>query len=234
MHTSEIEIGEQTSLAHASKTVWTTVSKNRFAIVRVVDSSVVSDDTLVKKLFSIMTEIGKEVASSVSLAVLESDGSEVDLATHTEGIYRPDGIIPFFALGCVRPSQTGGVTRIIDAERAANHLRRRFPEICGVHMRYESLAHPEMSSTHALVEQGVLRYRAKVHTNTMLDTSNAQERRIYRIVDTVVSQSIILEHRWNRGQMIFVDNTKTLHNRSAFSGKRVIIRARYSNHGDCI
>ena len=176
-----------------------------------------------------MTELGREITDNIDLKSLSSGGSSKQLAAHTEGIYCPGGITPYFSLACVRPAASGGFTRLFDGRIAAQKIREEHPEFSGVRIRYGSQAHPGVFATHNLIENDALRYRAKVHTNTLLDANGSDEDGVYRAVDSALERSLMLAHKWKRGDILVVDNRVTIHDRTPFQGMRIMVRARYGD-----
>lgn len=176
---------------------------------------------------------GTSLGSRCSCAILRGEGDQNRLEAHTEGIYGKDGICPAFALGCVVAAQSGGQTRLLDARKAALIIKGRHPELGNTRIRYSSLAHPNEAAEYNLIDidsvyGDVLRYRSKVVTNqpTYLP-SGVTEDTFYHTVDAILEECIIFEHSWKEGDLLFVNNRITLHDRNKYTGKRVMVRVRY-------
>jgi hypothetical protein len=176
--------------------------------------------------------VGQFLGKRCSLSILEGQGDDAPLPVHTEGIYGRAGICPYFALACLTPSESGGSTRIYDGRRAAKLLREREPSIADMKIRYRSRAYPEEIQEYSIVENDpsygdVLRYRARVETNqVMSNPTDPAESEVYERVDDILRECVALEHYWNRGDLLFVNNKITLHDRTAYRGARVLLRMR--------
>lgn len=200
-----------------------------WSILRQIDSSP-------SELFSSMLNMAILVGQSLSMKnlgyhLLESNGSEERLVAHSEGIANPGGIIPYFALGCIEPSRTGGQTRIFDGRLAASIVNSD-PELNNVKVEYSSLSYPNICHAYPLVIPtfgGALRYRARVETNRVINSGLVSEEEMYKRVDSALEKSISIEHQWVAGDMMFVNNNTTLHDRLPFVGKRRMLRIRYND-----
>lgn len=175
--------------------------------------------------------VGRVLGRYMSYHIIDGESEDSYLATHTEGISYAAGIIPYFSLGCIHLADGGGATRIFDARRAAYILREK-----GVHesiIEYSSLAHPEQSARYPLVfndpEYGdVLRYRSKVITNKII-LSPCAEDDLYRIVDNTLEFCVSYVHSWTKGDLLFVNNRLTLHDRLPYKGRRSMMRMRFDD-----
>lgn len=181
---------------------------------------------------ALCTVLGAELGTAgLSFATIEGDSSSEKLSAHVEGIFSPSGVFPYFALACLATSSDGGQTRIIDG-RAAADLVSAVPELENVRIEYSSLAYPGATKTYRLVEDfngGVLRYRQRVSTNRVLDDRGFPEAEIYRMVDEIVERCVVCVHSWSVGDLMFVNNRITLHDRLPFFGIRKMLRVRYND-----
>lgn len=75
----------------------------------------------------------------------------------------------------------------------------------------------------------VLRYRAKVVTNVMHGIDESGAEKIYNCIDEILSRCIILDHAWENGDLLFVNNEITLHDREPFIGLRKMLRVRFGD-----
>ncbi len=185
---------------------------------------------LMSELLAIGSVVGCGIANHVSYSVLEGDSDPNKLAVHTEGISYTCGIVPYFALGCLLPSVSGGETRIFDAKKAALLVRER--GLSDVVIEYGSLAHPDQVIRHSLVVNtpygDVLRYRASVQTNKLI-TAPVSLDQMYSAVDEVLENCVSYIHVWSAGDLLFINNNITLHDRLSYVGKRSMLRIRYDD-----
>ena len=199
-----------------------------YAMIRLEDSFAHEHDMLI-----ISALIGQSLAAHMSYKILEAESERAVLPAHTEGISYSSGIIPYFGLGAITAPKEGGETRIFDARIAACKLLAEHPSLAGVTIAYESLANPGEHAKYPLVVESVhgkvLRYRGEVITNVICEAQGRTAKEIYQIVDHILSESVLLEHHWNVGDMLFVNNTMTLHDRLPFEGKRRMLRVRFGD-----
>lgn len=206
------------------------LNESGWALVQIHEAS---EESLLRTMLDISVRVGKSLSTnSLGYHILESRHAPEKLPAHTEGISNAAGIIPYFALGCLQPSVYGGETRIFDGRRAAR-LAQQDSLLSGVEIEYSALANPEAAKRHPLVvfeRGGVLRYRSKVVTNRLVQTrSELNEEEIYKRVDAILEESVIACHKWQVGDLLFVNNEITLHDRLPFSGKRRMLRVRYND-----
>lgn len=74
---------------------------------------------LERNLLSIILLLGRSIASAAGYLILKGNDESKSLEIHNECIYLPSNVISYFALGCIKPSTTGGNTRIFDGRKAA-------------------------------------------------------------------------------------------------------------------
>ncbi len=183
-------------------------------------------------MLTISTLVGQMLQSiNMGYHTLDSTGSDEILSVHTEGISNTSGIIPYFALGCVIPSDTGGETRLFDGRLAAQRVSAE-PELSGAIIEYSALANPTERVRYPLVvpdSGGTLRFRSKVVTNRVISSGSLSEDEMYARIDQILDESLIVTHKWSIGELMFVNNIITLHDRLPFSGRRRMLRVRYND-----
>lgn len=180
------------------------------------------------------TLLGEGFGDTVSHRTLSADGHDEVLAAHCEGISFTKGLVPVFALGCSTAAKSGGETRVYDGRKAARLVLERFPKLASARVRYESLGNVGEGHEYPLVvEDGalgkVLRYRGRVETNRLPDGLGLPEEEFYQSIDAVLAECIAVTHKWERGDVLFVDNRWTLHDRLPFVGHRRMLRIRYGD-----
>lgn len=161
---------------------------------------------LEKQLLVLTVLSGQKLSSDFAYYSFEGQGTDVWLPAHVENIYAIDGIIPYFALGCVSSAYSGGDTRIFDSRKAAKILEKEYPTLMKTKIRYGSQAHPTQSAIYKLVEKdkkygNVLRYRAQVFTNFVEEVGDAHYEiaDVYKITDEILERSVIDQHAWKEG-----------------------------------
>jgi hypothetical protein len=202
------------------------LSTSGWALVKIEPSVKTESDMLI-----IATLAGQALGESFGYHNLNATDSDETLAVHTEGISNEGGIIPYFALGCIKPADSGGETRLFDGRIAAREIDNT-PELSDVIIEYSALANPNARVSYPLVipEYGrTLRYRSNVETNLVLSSDKIPENKMYKKVDEVIEKSLIVSHRWSAGELIFVNNLFTLHDRLPFQGNRIMLRVRYND-----
>ncbi len=224
-----LEIGNKTSISkEVIPFVLNGLDSDGFALVSMPKSEKPETDMLV-----VSAVVGSKLAQDLSYHVITGEG-DGKLAAHTEGIYYPSGIINFFALGCVIPSKTGGATRIFDGRIAARIITNTYPSLSGVEIKYSSLAHKDQFACHPILvgteNHGVtLRYRSNVVTNEISNKQGLTDDFVYKVIDEVLEDSVILTYMWSPGDLLFVNNQFTLHDRLPYSGARKMLRIRFDD-----
>lgn len=197
-----------------------------FAVMHLQPSAYLASDLLV-----VSAIIGREVGNSLGYHFIEGESDQTHLAAHTEGIAYESGIVPYFALGCIQPAAIGGNTRIFDGRKAAGLVTEK--GLTNVVIEYGSLAHPEQVIRHSLIvtdsQYGqVLRYRGRVVTNKLI-TNGLSEDYLYQTVDAILEESLLHSQAWQVGDLVFVNNKFTLHDRLPYKGRRSMLRVRYDD-----
>ena len=201
-----------------------------FALVR-VDTGMARRETDMIILASL---VGQNLGQNFSYRIIESLREDAVLAAHSEGISFTAGIVPAFALGCITAAASGGETRLFDGRRAAHLVQERHPEWVKTIVHYTSLGNEGESSFYPLIiadpKHGpVLRYRSKVSTNRVDLKPPADIDRFYATVDAILEECLIVTHHWQGGDLMFVDNSWTLHDRLPFKGHRRMARIRFGD-----
>lgn len=198
-----------------------------YAVIRLGQSAHIASELLFVASF-----VGKHLGFHFSYNFLEGESERSHLAVHTEGISYASGIVPYFALGCIKCSEEGGHTRIFDARKAALLVEQK--GLAGIVIEYSSLAHPNQVVEYPLVVEdpsygSVLRFRDKVITNRMILDGTVEENQVYEIVNNALEDSILHIHDWVIGDILFVNNKITLHDRLSYTGHRSMLRIRFDD-----
>ncbi|MFZ1075202.1 MAG: TauD/TfdA family dioxygenase [Minisyncoccia bacterium] len=189
-----------------------------------------TDANLATYIILIAVLFGQRIASSASYITLQARRDKDSLAIHTEGIYARAGITPYFALGCVKPSETGGMTNVYDARKAACLIRSDYPEIVDVDIEYSSASYVGEKAIHPLCEREYLRYRGLTFGNRILQLPRGYtEDDLYGAVEHSLKKCLIASHTWERGDILLVDNKLTLHGRMPYEGERIMVRVRFDD-----
>ncbi len=227
-----LEIKKSDSLRGLKKNVVKGLRIDGYVIVKT--ETLLEDDSskTVRNLLLWATLLGESLGASIGHHIIAGNGDNYSLPIHTEGIYYPDGLLHYFVLGCVQPATQGGETRIFDARKAAILLNERYPDLVEVSVDYTAKAHPDQHAHHNLVEintsnEKVLVYRSRVETNTILNYTN--ESKLYTAVDSILEECVLVTHSWEVGDLLFVDNSRTLHDRLPYSGDRKMLRVRFDD-----
>jgi len=197
-----------------------------WALVKIEPTIKVESDLLI-----ISTLAGQMLGENFGYHILDATDKDDTLVLHTEGISNDGGVIPYFALGCIKPSLSGGETRLFDGRLAAEAIDST-PELTDVVIEYSALANLRARVRYPLVvseSDRVVRYRSKVETNFVINPGFLTEDQMYYKVDTVIKDCMIISHRWDAGDLLFVNNLITLHDRLPFTGNRRILRVRYND-----
>ncbi len=197
-----------------------------WALVKIEPSVKIESDMLV-----ICTLAGTDLGENFGYHTLDATGSNDILALHTEGISNDSRIIPYFALGCIKPSSSGGETRLFDGRKAAAAIDA-IPGLNDVIIEYSALANPQARIRYPLVVtegERVVRYRSKVETNFIIKSGKFSEDEVYQHVDAIIQSCLLVSHKWEAGDLLFVNNLITLHDRLPFTGHRRMLRVRYDD-----
>lgn len=181
------------------------------------------------------TRFGAHIgAVSMGMKVLEGHSSPDWLPRHTENLSDPE-LLEYFALGCLKPSTTGGATCLYDGRTAARALLSRIPELAEVRITYTTSWRPN-TATHPLLADApqhgpVLRYRSALGTNSVqgplpCDMSEAE---MYEAVEAALTEALVIAHRWRAGDLLVVNNRTMIHSRQPFDGLRRMVRYRYDD-----
>lgn len=81
----------------------------------------------------------------------------------------------------------------------------------------------------------VIRFRSKTKQNFIKEIPKGyNEDDIYDIVNNVLEKCVILDHKWSRGDILFVNNRITLHDRMPYAGLRIMLRVRFDDPNNII
>lgn len=197
------------------------------------------DDSILEQyLVGFMVACGWLLNKRIGFHKLRRTTMQEDLDVHTEGIYLRDGIFPFFGLGCIRPAGRGGNTRIYDARASALEIRCYNEHLHSVRARYRSAAHPEEFCEHSIVENDpdygpVVRFRHGFDGVTYSELPDGEAMAIQSKIMKILRKHVLLDHEWQRGDILIVNNRITLHDRTGFIGERVMLRVRYGDTLNC-
>lgn len=166
-----------------------------------------------------------------------------ELNWHTDGYYNPQTApIRAFILHCVRPSATGGESRLLDHQLAYILLREDNPEYITALMHPEAMTIPANEKTGAVVRGDAvgpvfsvlnncelhMRYTARTRSIVWRGDPLLTEAR-QALYDIMNKSELVLTHKLQAGQGLICRNV--LHARTAFQdspGKsRLVYRARY-------
>ncbi len=177
-----------------------------------------------------MVLLGRTISKSAAYVTLEGCGDDKPLAIHSESVYATAGITPYFALGCVVPAETGGETSVYNGKQACAIIERDHPEIACTEIEYFSRAYPRENAVHPLCNRSSLRYRGQVPENYIRHQGRGiQDADLYKTVDTILERSLLVRHRWQRGDILLINNKITLHGRMPYKGRRVLVRVRFDD-----
>lgn len=198
-----------------------------WVLIKVNPSEKIMGDMLI-----IATLVGEFLfCKSIAYHMLDNNDSKEPLAVHTEGISHASGIVPYFALGCINSPISGGETRIFDGRKAAKMIDE-VPELEGVEIEYFALANPDSRIRHPLIVSDygrTVRYRSRVESNLVINSGTFSEKEMYECVDDIILKSLLVSHTLEVGDLLFVNNLFTLHDRLPFSGNRQMLRIRYND-----
>lgn len=178
-----------------------------------------------------MHEIGNSLGSMTVEHGLIGYGDDQPMRIHSEIIYHED-LLPYFMLGCVKPAETGGANILYDAVKAAVLIADEEPSLLGVTMVYHAEHYPDTKAVVPLIrnKQGedFLAFRQKKKDlNEVHDLPEGwSEDRFYNYIDSVLARCVEYSGTLQAGEILLVNNYKTLHVRTAFEGLRKMIRVR--------
>jgi len=169
--------------------------------------------------------------------------SNRELNWHTDGYYNPPAApIRTFVLHCVRPSASGGESKLLDHELVYILLRDQNPDYIRALMHPEAMTIPANEGTGGAVRvdstgpvfsvsnSGALhmRYTARTRSIVWRDDPLLTEAR-HALSNILNTSEFVLTHRLHAGQGLICRNV--LHARTAFQDsqaqRRLLYRARY-------
>jgi len=180
--------------------------------------------------------IGGAIKAS-SIGRLELNGErETDwMLRHTESITQPEEeLLGYFALGCIKPAEYDGATVVYDGIQAATVVDDEQPQLSSITTRYTSTIYDGQLAVHPLVTDTphgrALRYRSQARTNELLNLPGGlSETRYYSTVESILDSSRPYVHQWQPGQLLLVNNRRTIHSRQPYEGRREMVRYRFDD-----
>lgn len=168
----------------------------------------------------------------IGARALESEGDSTWLPRHTEQL-DDDEPLAYFALGCLMPATEGGATCLYDGRTAARALLSQAHDFTSVRITYTTKWRPT-KATHPLINEGsngpTLRFRSKLETNHVVSLpTGLSEDKMYGLVESALSEAVVLVHQWRAGDLLVVNNRAMIHSRQPFNGTRRMIRFRYDD-----
>ncbi len=147
------------------------------------------------------------------------------------------GFCKYFALACIISPKQGGETRIFDVYKAADLFKKEYPNLADVLIEYKTSAHPNDVATHKLISKtdegrSLLVYRGGEKNRVVI--SDVDSRFIDCAVSSVLKRSLIISHKWEVGDILFINNIGTLHDRLSYKGVRKILRVRFDEDDEYI
>lgn len=185
----------------------------------------------INDLSPMMHEIGSELGLTTVEHGLIGFGDPEPMRVHSEIIYH-ENLLPYFMLGCVKKADTGGANILYDAVNAAAIIAKEEPELLDVTMVYRAEHYPGTQAVVPLVrnKQGedFLAFRQKKKDlNEVLGLQGSwDEASFYEYIDTVIARCEEFSGILEPGEILVVNNYKTLHVRTAYEGLRKMIRVR--------
>lgn len=184
----------------------------------------------INELSPLMHKIGREIGSTTFELALLGYGDDQPVRIHSESIYHSQ-MCTYFMLGCVKKADQGGDTLVYDAELAARLITNEQPELRSVKMVYHAEHYSDTKAVVPLLRnfggEDFLSFRQKFPLNEVHNLpEDMSEDEFYEYIDGVLERSIEFDKVLEPGEMILVDNYKTLHVRKAYQGLRKIIRVR--------
>jgi alpha-ketoglutarate-dependent taurine dioxygenase len=178
-----------------------------------------------------MHAIGQDLGSTTFELALVGYEDTQPLRIHSESIYH-EKMCPYFLLGCVEQAAEGGENTIYDAVEAARVLKREHPELLNVIMTYHAEHYDNTESTVPLVRsignaEEFLAFRERMPINEVHNLPVGwTEDSFYSYMRYLLNQCVEFKHTLSSGEILIVNNYKTLHCRGPFRGMRKIIRVR--------
>lgn len=184
----------------------------------------------INEMSPFMHRIGLALGKTTFELGLIGYGDNQPIKIHSESIYHPQ-MCPFFMLACVKAADTGGANRVYDGEKAAEIILAEAPELSSVRMTYNAEHYDGVSTTVPLLRDfgsgDVLTFRQKFPFNEVGGLPEGLgEDEFYDYMDDVLDRCVEFEHLLQPGEVLLVNNYKTLHVRTAYTGLRKIIRVR--------
>jgi trimethyllysine dioxygenase len=184
----------------------------------------------INEMSPFMHRLGLQLGKTTFELALIGYGDDKPIKIHSESVYHPE-MCTYFMLACVKQADTGGENRIYDGEMAARLISEEMPELESVRMTYHAEHYEGTKVTVPLIrkfgETESLTFRQKFPFNEVAGLPNGlDEDSFYEYMDSVLDRCVQFEHLLEPGEVLLVNNYKTLHVRTAYTGLRKIIRVR--------
>lgn len=176
------------------------------------------------------TQLGKDPSESGLLGF----GDPQELGIHGETIYAAK-MCRFFMLGCIQPAVVGGESLVFDAVSAAEVVRNEYPELSDVKIEFNAESSGAGKMTRPLLSSGVgsetfLCYRQFYGPDVLSGLpTNISREQFHYVLDEIVQEHTIYDRKLEKGEIIIVDNLRTLHGRRSFEGFRKMLRLRLND-----
>ena len=135
------------------------------------------------------------------------------LMPHVEGLYlkNPPSYLILF---CISAAESGGETILYDGQEAAKLLGNDYYDITITYSRGEEEA------TWPLISDGTLMFRFD-RVNAVEESSfDELKEKVMSVLDKVRK----IQHRWQKGDLLIIDNRRCLHGRNSYTGDRCLKR----------
>ena len=187
-----------------------------------------------EEIFFLTIFLGKDLGKSCGYKFLVENEklSSQKMPIHKENIYTGEG--DYFALACIEDNFSNGETRLFDAHKTALDILKEKPDFKNIKIEYRTNAYKKNNKKirnliEFVDEKPILVYRSKVYTNKIINNLGYNENDIYNYIESILEKNIIIEHKWEKGDILFVNNKFTLHDRLAYSGNRELLRVRFDD-----
>lgn len=185
----------------------------------------------VNALSPLMHEIGKTLGEVTVEHGLIGFGDPNPMRIHSEIIYHDDMLL-YFMLGCVKRADEGGANILYDAVKAAFIIKSEAPELDAVTMVFHAEHYEDTKAIVPLLRskngRDFLAFRQKkADLNEIHNLPEGwNEALFYEYIDSVLHRCVEFEHVLEPGELLIVNNYRTLHVRTAYTGLRKMIRVR--------
>jgi alpha-ketoglutarate-dependent taurine dioxygenase len=187
-------------------------------------------DVPINEMSPLMHKLGHQLGSTTFELGLLGYGDKEPIKIHSESIYHPQ-MCPYFMLACVKNADEGGDTVVYDAVKAAQIIDDEAPELADVQMVYHAEHYTDTKATVSLLRDfgsgKFLSFRQQYPLNEVHNLPDGMSAdAFYEFIDSVLARCVEFDKILKPGEIIIVNNYKTLHVRRAYKGLRKIIRVR--------